>query len=151
MEIKDELLKPYSELQKRKFYLANNARNGYLIKETETSLQAWGRTDEEESQRQAEITANLHLTRGDVFRALLLAKGITRAQIRALIEQMPEGTQEEIVTKELALIDFDEALDFYRGVSLINTLGEQLHITSKQMDNFFRSNDWHDLVTLAEE
>lgn len=151
MELKDELLKPYTESQKIQFLLGNNGRNGYTIKYTDTSIQAWGRTEAEEEQRQLELKANLHLTRGDVFRALLLAKGITRDQIRALIMSMPEETQEEKIKKELAFIDFDEALDFYRGVDLINTLGEQLHITSKQMDRFFETNDWHELATLPQE
>ena len=46
----------------------------------------------------------LHLTRGDVFRGLYQAKHVTREQVRALIEAMPEETQEEIDFKELASI-----------------------------------------------
>ena len=86
--------------------------------------------------------ANLRLTRGDVFRGLLLAKGIMRAEIRGIIEAMSEETQEERLTKEMALIDFDEALEFYRGVSLIDTLGSVLGITSEQMDKFFDTKEW---------
>ena len=86
--------------------------------------------------------ANLHMTRGDVFRGILLAKGVTRADIRGLIELMPEETPEQRIQKEMALIDFDEALEFYRGVSLIDTLGEALGITSSQMDKFFETGKW---------
>ena len=88
----------------------------------------------------------LKLTRGDVFRGVLQAKGIKREQIRAIIESMPDITEEEIIAKELALIDFDEALYFYRKNPLINKLGVQLGISSQQMTRFFETNDWHELI-----
>ena len=88
----------------------------------------------------------LKLTRGDVFRGLLQAKGITRAYIRDMIEQLPAETTEENFIKEMALIDFDEALDFYRGNQLINTIGLQLGITPEQLDKFFRTNDYKVLI-----
>lgn len=82
----------------------------------------------------------LYLTRGDVFRGLYMAKGITRNQIRAMIEQIPNESE-----RELALIDFDESLNFYRGVPLIDRLGTQLGITKAQMTLFFMTNDWSKL------
>lgn len=85
----------------------------------------------------------LNLTRGDVFRGIYLAKGIKRNQIRNLIENMPEATEQEI---ELALIDFDEALHFYRALPLIDKLGEQLGISPNQMTAFFVTNDYHYLI-----
>jgi hypothetical protein len=102
--------------------------------------------DEKQAQKEAERIAQLHLTRGDVFRALLMARQVTRAQIRGLIEQMPEETPEQMIAKEYALIDFDESLDFYRGVQLIDTLGQQLGISSEAMTQFFETNDWHYLI-----
>ena len=42
----------------------------------------------------------------------------------------------------MALIDFDEALNFYRGNALIDTLGMTLGITSEQLDKFFETNDY---------
>ena len=102
--------------------------------------------DAREARQEAERIAMLHLTRGDVFRGLLQAKGVTRAQIRALIEAMPDETPEQQFAKEMALIDFDEALEFYRGVTLISTLGAQLGITPGQMTAFFETNDWHELI-----
>jgi hypothetical protein len=88
----------------------------------------------------------LHLTRGDVFRGILQAKGVKREQIRALIEAMAETTEEERLAKELALIDFDESLHFYRALPIIDRLGAQLGITSEQMTAFFVTNDWHRLL-----
>ena len=88
----------------------------------------------------------LKLTRGDVFRGILQAKGVTRAQLRAVIEAMPEETEEEKLAKELALIDFDEALYFYRRNPLIDKVGAQLKITNYQMTKFFETNDYHKLI-----
>lgn len=102
--------------------------------------------DEKQAQKEAERIAQLHLTRGDVFRALLMARQVTRAQLRAMIEQMPDETPEQAMAKELALIDFDEALDFYRGIALVDTLGLALGITEEQMTEFFETNDWHVLI-----
>lgn len=95
------------------------------------------KTEEEKAQKEAERLAMLNLTRGDVFRGLLLAKGITKTQIAQMIEAMPVSTQEEIVTKELALIDFEDALNFYRGNELIDTIGLALGISKGQLDKFF--------------
>lgn len=88
----------------------------------------------------------LKLTRGDVFRGILQAKGVTRVQLRAVIEAMPEETEEEKIKKELALIDFDEALYFYRRNPLIDKVGKQLDITNYQMTRFFITNDYHELI-----
>lgn len=106
--------------------------------------------EEEQKQKEKERIAMLKLTRGDVFRGLLQAKGITRSYIREMIEQLPVNTTEENFKKEMALIDFDEALDFYRGNQLINTIGFQLGIKSEQLDNFFRYNDYKFLLNEQE-
>lgn len=105
------------------------------------------KTEEEKAQEEAERIGMLKLTRGDVFRALLLAKGITREQLRSQLEVMPASTQEETVKRELALIDFDEALDFYRGNPLIDTVGLALGLTKEQLDRFFETNDYKELIT----
>ena len=47
MEIKAILNKPYDEIDKLDFIVTNNHQLGYEIKETETALEAWGYTDEE--------------------------------------------------------------------------------------------------------
>ena len=51
-----------------------------------------------------------------------------------------------ILEKEMALIDFDEALNFYRGNALINVVGQALGITSEQLDKFFETNDYTKLI-----
>ena len=57
-----------------------------------------------------------------------------------------EETQEQAVTKEMALIDFDEVLEFYRGNALIDTVGAQSGITSEKTTKFFETNDYHELM-----
>ena len=110
----------------------------YVLKD-----EAW---EEKQKQAERERVAMLSLTRGDVFRGLLLAKQITRAQIRTMIEN---NEMLSIVEKEMALIDFDEALNFYRGNALIDTLGLTLGITSKQLDKFFETGDHKELLDVA--
>ena len=102
------------------------------------------KTDEQKEQEEKERIAMLYLTRGDVFRGLLMAKQVTRDEIRAMIENNETLT---ILQKEMALIDFDEALNFYRGNDLIDTLGATLGITSEQLDKFFETNDYTTLTT----
>ena len=101
------------------------------------------KTDEQKAQEEKERIALLSLTRGDVFRALYLAKGVTRDQIRAMIENNELISEAQ---RELALIDFDEALNFYRGNALIDTLGLALGITSEQLDKFFETKDYNVLL-----
>lgn len=146
MEIKAELKKPYTDEQRIKFIVENNHKKGYTIEESATSLVALGETEEEKQAKEQERIAMLKLTRGDVFRGLLQAKGITRAMLRATIEAMPETTQEEMLIKEMALIDFDEALDFYRGNALIDAVGSLLGFTKEQLDEFFETNDYTKLL-----
>lgn len=52
MEIKSTLNKPYTENQRMEFIVTNNHRLGYEIKETETTLEAWGLTDEEQEEQE---------------------------------------------------------------------------------------------------
>ena len=59
---------------------------------------------------------------------------------------MPETTEEDKLQKELALIDFDEALYFYRRNPLIDKVGAQLGITVYQMTKFFKTNNYHELI-----
>lgn len=143
MEIKAELLKPYNDSEKMKFIVQNNHNLGYEIKETSTALEAWGYTEEEISQKERERLDNLSMTRGDVFEALILAKGLTKPQIRAMIEQAELDT----VTKALYLNRFDEALEFYRGYPIFDMLGQALGITSEMLDRFFDEKDYHYLTT----
>ena len=64
MEIKSELVKPYTDRQRADFIVEQNHKNSYEIRETETSLEAWGKTEEEilqekKTQRNHEILSKV--------------------------------------------------------------------------------------------
>ena len=143
MEIKAQLLKPYSDIKKIEFIVQNNHNLGYEIRETDSALEAWGYTEEEKESEERERLDMLSMTRGDVFEALILAKGLTKPQIRAMIEQAELDT----VTKALYLNRFDEALEFYRGYPIFDMLGQALGVTSEMLDKFFETRDYHYLTT----
>ena len=97
----------------------------YVLKD-----EAW---EEKQAKKERERLDKLSMTRGDVFEALILAKGLTKPQIRAMIEQ----AELDAMTKALYLNRFDEALSFFRGHPVFDFIGNMLNITSTQMDDFF--------------
>ena len=99
--------------------------------------------EEKEAQKERERLNMLSMTRGDVFEALILARGLTKPQIRAMIENAELDT----VTKALYLNRFDEALEFYRGYPIFDMLGQALGVTSEMLDKFFETRDYHYLTT----
>ena len=52
MEIKAVLIKPYTENEKINFIVEQNHNNGYEIRETETSIEAWGYTEAEKQEQE---------------------------------------------------------------------------------------------------
>ena len=54
MEIKATLNKPYTKNERMNFIVTQNHKNGYEIKETETTLEAWGYTSAEITQKEHE-------------------------------------------------------------------------------------------------
>ena len=115
-------------------------QEGYVIYDFE--LMTIEEMEAKETQKERERLDKLSMTRGDVFEALILAKGLGKAQIRAMIEQAELDT----VTKALYLNRFDEALEFYRGYPIFDMLGEALGITGTMLDRFFDTKDWHYLT-----
>ena len=114
---------------------------GYVIYDFE--LMTVEEMEAKKAQKERERLDKLSMTRGDVFEALILAKGLGKAQIRAMIEQAELDT----VTKALYLNRFDEALEFYRGYPIFDMLGEALGITGAMLDRFFDTKDYHYLTT----
>lgn len=145
MEIKAQLNKPYTEEQRIRFIVDFNHKLGYIIEETETHLNAMGYTKEEKQTQERERLDKLSMTRGDVFEALILARGLTKPQIRAMIEQ----AELDDITKALYLNRFDEALDFYRGFPVFDMLGKKLGVTPKQLNDFFETKDYHYLTNIT--
>lgn len=153
-----KLEKPCTDVQRADFIVEYNHNKGLLIEETDKAiyaLEAWEllEGDEvidnteayeaEQAQKERERINNLSMTRGDVFEALILAKGLGKTQIRAMIEQ----AELDEVTKALYLNRFDEALEFYRGYPIFDLLGTSLGITPEMLDEFFDTKDYHWLMT----
>lgn len=137
----EEMLDPnFYQLDKQEY-----TENEYVLDGEEYVLkdEAW---EEKQAQAQRARLDGLSLTRGDVFEALILAKGLTKPQVRAMIEQ----AELDEVTKALYLNRFDEALEFYRGYPLFDLLGVSLGITGEMLDKFFETGDYHELIAPAE-
>ena len=143
MEIKSELKQPYTENERLDFIVEQNYKNGYEIKETENSLEAWGYTEEEKQEQEREFLNKLSMTRGDMFEAIILAFGKTKADIRSMIENV-EGLTD--IERALYLNRFDEALDFYRGYPAVDLIGQMLGVSSEQLDKFFEFKDYKYLI-----
>ncbi len=80
MEIKAELLQPYTEEERVDFIVQQNHRLGYKIEETETALQAWGYTEEEIiAQREENFNKEFFNTAlGYIRRKVTMADGSTK-------------------------------------------------------------------------
>ena len=116
---------------------------GYVIYDFE--LMTVEEKEAKETQKERERLYGLKMTRGDVFEALILARGLTKPQIRAMIEQ----AELDDITKALYINRFDEALDFYRGFPVFDMLGKVLGVTPKQLDDFFETKDYHYLTNIT--
>ena len=114
---------------------------GYVIYDFE--LMTVEEMEAKQAQQERERLNKLSMTRGDVFEALILARGLTKPQIRAMIENAELDT----MTKALYLNRFDEALEFYRGYPIFDMLGQALGVTGAMLDKFFETKDYHYLTT----
>ena len=128
--------KPFVEIERpqtNRFYHIEYSETDTQISEVLVYDETQEEADEREVHEEDVKVANLSMRRGDVFEALILARGITKAQIRTMIEQ----AELDEITKALYLNRFDEALEFYRKFPLFDLLGQALGVTSEQLDNFF--------------
>ena len=148
MEIKATLQKPYTENEKIDFIVKQNHDQGYEIRETKTALEAWGYIEEEKQEQERERINLLSMTRGDMFEAIILAFGKTKADIRSMIENV-EGLTD--IERALYLNRFDEALDFYRGYPAVDLIGQMLGVSSEQLDKFFETKDYKELLPVEDE
>ena len=97
-------------------------------------------TDEEVAQKETERIALLKLTAADVERGIYQALGMDFDDVVAKVEQIqPEGLDIKALKIEL------KANNFYRGNPYIDTRGTLLGLTSKQLDEFFETNDYKKL------
>ena len=127
MEIKAELTKPYTEKQRLDFIVNQNSTNGYLIKETDKSLQAWGYTEAEIELRKKERINNLKCTKR-VFVLMLEKMGLDYFE---QIEPLINNTRQ-------AKLEWDLCVELERSNNLLDILATELGVTSKQLDLLFQ-------------
>lgn len=146
MEIKSELLKPYTENERIKFIVEQNHKNNYEIRETETALEAWGYTEEEKQEQERERIQELYMTRSDFFDGTIMAWGIGQDELLVLIQGLLATLPIEDVKKLIAINNFKNALNFYRKHDLFKMLVNipiqltetiQVILTDESLDKFF--------------
>jgi DNA-binding transcriptional MerR regulator len=92
MEIKAKLDKPYTKAQRQEFIVEQNHNKGFEIKETETALEAWGKTEEEMKptiQQQIQVLEN-SITARNIREAILDPDGWAAFHIKGIDEQITE-------------------------------------------------------------
>lgn len=146
MEIKAELLKPYTENERIDFIVTYNHNQGYEILETETSLEAWGYTNEELEEKEQARIQELFMTRSDFFDGTIQAWGVGQDELLVLIQTILATLPIEDVKKLMAINNFKNALNFYRKHDLFKMLVNipiqltetiQVTIQDSHLDKFF--------------
>ena len=140
MEIKAELLKPYTEQEKINFIVEQNHKLGYIIEEQEDKIIALGYTEQEKQEQECERIALLNMTGADVERAIYKVKGIDFDDILAKVKDNPA------IDEKALKIEF-KANNFFRGNPYIEQVGALLGFTSEMLDKFFETKDYHYLTT----
>ena len=142
MEIKAELLKPYTDEQRIKFIVENNHKKWYTIEETDKALLALGCGQEELDKQEQERIEMLFLTAADVERGIYKATGKDFDDVVALVTELqPVGLDIKALKIEL------KANNFYRGNPYVDAVGTLLGFTKEQLDAFFDTNDYTKLLT----
>ena len=121
-------------------------QEGYVIYDFE--LMTVEEMEEKQAQKERERLNIRSMTRGDMFEAIILAFGKTKADIRSMIENL-EGLTD--IERALYLNRFDEALDFYRGYPAVDLIGKMLGVSSEQLDKFFETKDYKELLPVEDE
>lgn len=146
MEIKAELLKPYTQEQRIKFIVENNHKLGYVIEETETSLQALGATEEEKQAKEKERINSLFMTRSDFFDGTIKAWGVDGDELLVIIQNLLTTMSIGEIEKKVAINNYKNALNFYRKHPLFEMLSDvvipinettAIRIQAENWDMFF--------------
>lgn len=160
MEIKSELKQPYTENERLDFIVEQNHKNGYEIRETETSLEAWGYTEEEKQEQERERINLLSMTRSDFFHGMIMAFGLDSKELRVIVENVLGSINITPVQIRVALNNYDNALNFYRKhtlFTLINNvqipINETMYLlfTDDIWDKFFETKDYTELQKAIHE
>ena len=124
---------------------------GFEIQETNREIVLLGdkfvfadEHQEEIEKKERERINALTLERDAVFHSLIVARMIDEETLKEQIKlRMKENTPELKVKKMLALNSLSNAQSFHRGHDLVNEIGEELGISSENLDKFFETGDYH--------
>ena len=145
MEIKLILNAPYTEDERIQFILNCNELN-YIIKYTETAIEAWGYTQEELEYETSKQIQELFMTRSDFFDGTIDAWGVGEDELLFLVQRMLTDLPLENKQKLKAINNFKNALNFYRKHDLFKLLvgrpiqlteTTQVIITEESLDKYF--------------
>lgn len=124
-------------------------QEGYVISDFE--LMTVEEKEKKEAQKERERIAMLNLTGADVERGIYKAKGMDFDDIIAYLEAQPlteDGTpQVDIKALKIEL----KANNFYRGNPYVETIGKLLGFTDTQLNNFFETGDYRELLPIEDE
>lgn len=146
MEIKAQLLKPYTDNQRMDFIVEYNHKQNYEIEETETALVALGKTGKELEQEEKERILDLSMTRSDFFDGTIKAFGADSEDLLMAIQGVLATLPISDIEKKVAINNYKNALNFYRKHPLFNMLSNtpipitpelSITITDEQWDKFF--------------
>lgn len=146
MEIKAILNKPYTENEKINFIVEYNHKQGFVIEETETELQALGYTEEELESHDILRIQELSMTKSDFFDGTIKAFGLDQDDLQPAIELILSQLQISEIDKKVAMNNYKNAKDFYRKHTLFTLLSDReipitetqsINVSSNQWDRFF--------------
>ena len=109
------------------FIVEQNHNNGYEIRETELTLEAWGYTEEEKEREEQERIGNLQCTKR-VFVLMLEQLGLDYF----------ERIEPVINANRQAKLEWELCVELQRKNPLLDQLASQFGITSKQLDDLFK-------------
>ena len=132
MEIKAELLKPYTEDERIEFIVEQNHRFGYMLQDTETGLVALGYTEEEKAEQERVMISQLFLTGADVERAIYQDKGMDFDDVIALLQEQ----YSDVIDIKAVKIEL-KANNFYRGNPYVTKIGHILGYNDEDLDCLF--------------
>lgn len=96
---------------------------------------------ERDTEKEEENRKMMFLTGTDVERAILAVKGMDFDDILEFVKSnKPDGIDIKALKVEL------KANNFYRGNPYVDAIGNLLGFSSVQLDKFFKSNDYKDLI-----
>lgn len=103
---------------------------------------------ERDIKKEEENKKMMFLTGTDVERAILAVKGMDFDDVIEMVEtmQFAEETQAQKIDLKALKIEL-KANHFYRGNPYVNAIGNLLGFTTEQLDKFFETNDYKELIS----